>query len=115
LRDGLAWDLQATANSINLVVLPDYNENGTVDTADLTLWQNNYGSTTALAADGDGNGRVDGRDFLLWQRFVGQTVTLPPAAAIVSVPEPNSLAIAALGVVSFAIRRTRPRLIQPNV
>ena len=68
LRAGLAWDLQATSTSMKLVVLPDYNNNGSVDAADLTVWQTNYGSTTSLSADGDGNGKVDGQDFLLWQR-----------------------------------------------
>jgi cyclophilin family peptidyl-prolyl cis-trans isomerase len=105
LRSGLAWDLQATSTSMKLVVLPDYNNNGSVDGGDLTLWQTNYGSTTALAADGDGNGKVDGRDFLLWQRFVGQTVTLPPAAAIMSVPEPTGVALAALALIGVAMRR----------
>lgn len=105
LRDGLAWDLQSTATSLKLVVLPDYNENGTVDLGDLTVWKNSYGSTTALAADGDGNGKVDGRDFLLWQRYLGESVTLPPPATIVSVPEPNATVLAAFALLGLGMRR----------
>ena len=105
LRTGLAWDLQTTATSMKLVVLPDYNNNGTVEQGDLTLWQNNFGSTTNLSADGDGNGKVDGRDFLLWQRYFGEAVTLPPAPAIMAVPEPTSMALAILGILAACSRR----------
>jgi cyclophilin family peptidyl-prolyl cis-trans isomerase len=105
LRAGLAWDLQQTSTSLNLVVLPDYSGNGTVDNADLTLWQNNYGSTTSLAADGNGNGVVDGSDFLLWQRYFGQAVTRPPAPAIMAVPEPSAIMLAIMGSTAILFRR----------
>jgi cyclophilin family peptidyl-prolyl cis-trans isomerase len=109
LRSGLAWDLQTTANSMKLVVLPDYNNNGTVDVGDLTVWQDNYGSTTSLAADGDGDGRITGRDYLLWQRYYGETKTLPPAplAALASVPEPASSVLALFAIMAGLSRRTR--------
>jgi cyclophilin family peptidyl-prolyl cis-trans isomerase len=107
LRNGLAWDLQTTATSMKLVVLPDYNNNGTVDTGDLTVWQDNYGSTTSLAADGDGDGRVTGRDFLLWQRYFGETKTLPPAPTITAIPEPASSILVLLALVAGMSRQTR--------
>jgi hypothetical protein len=107
LRNGLAWDLQTTANTMKLVVLPDYNNNGTVDVGDLTVWQTNYGSTTSLAADGDGDGQVTGRDYLLWQRFYGETKTLPPAPAITAVPEPGSGLLALLALAVGVSRRAR--------
>jgi cyclophilin family peptidyl-prolyl cis-trans isomerase len=105
LRTGLAWDLQTTATSMKLVVLPDYNNNGTVDQGDLTVWQNNFGSTANLAADGDGDGKVDGQDFLLWQRHFGESSTLPPAPAITAVPEPTAFALAILGSLAACARR----------
>jgi cyclophilin family peptidyl-prolyl cis-trans isomerase len=110
LRSGLAWDLQTTANSMKLVVLPDYNNNGTVDVGDLTVWQNDYGSTTSLAADGDGDGKVTGRDYLLWQRFFGETKTLPPPPALTAttaVPEPASGLLAFMALFAGLSRRTR--------
>ncbi len=105
LRAGLAWDLQKSQNNVKLVVLPDYNGNGTVDQGDLSLWSNNYGSTTNLAADGNGNGIVDGGDLLLWQRFFGEAVTLPLLGNIAAVPEPTTLALVAMGCMMLAFRR----------
>jgi hypothetical protein len=107
LRSGLAWDLQQSATGLKLVVLPDYNNSGTVDAGDLTIWQTHYGSTTNLLADGDGDGRVTGRDYLLWQRFYGETKTLPPAPAITAVPEPASSMLALLALVAGMSRQTR--------
>jgi cyclophilin family peptidyl-prolyl cis-trans isomerase len=107
LRTGLAWDLQTTANTLKLVVLPDYNNSGTVDVGDLTVWQTNYGSTTSLAADGDGDGQVTGRDYLLWQRFYGETKTLPPAPAITAVPEPSTGLLALFALVVGVSRRAK--------
>lgn len=91
------------------MVLPDYNNNGTVDAGDLTVWQGNYGSTTSLAADGDGDGRITGRDYLLWQRHFGETKTVPPAplTTITAVPEPASSVLALFAVVAGLSRRTR--------
>ena len=48
----------------------DFNGNGTVDAADLTQWQSDYGVNGDSDADGDGDS--DGRDFLIWQRQFGQ-------------------------------------------
>jgi hypothetical protein len=38
-----------------------------VDQGDLVVWQNTYGSTTELAADGNCNGIVDAADFTIWR------------------------------------------------
>lgn len=107
LRSGLAWDIQQTAKSLKLVVLPDYNNSGTVDAGDQTIWQTHFGSTVNLLADGDGNGKVDGRDYLLWQRFYGETKTLPPAPAITAVPEPASSLLALMSLAAGLSRRLR--------
>jgi hypothetical protein len=47
----------------------DFNHDGAVDGADLTIWQGALGLTTAGDADGDGD--TDGADFLAWQQTVG--------------------------------------------
>ena len=79
----------------------DYNLDGTVDGADLTLLANDFGSTLKAEADGNGDGVVDGADFLLWQRNLGASSVL---SAVQSVPEPTTLALAALGLLAFLKR-----------
>lgn len=59
----------------------DYDNNGTVEGNDLTVWQGEYGSTGDFAADGDTDGDVDGSDFLLWQRNLGATAFSAVATA----------------------------------
>ena len=44
------------------------------DGADLSVWEQNYGSTVALDADADQDGDVDGADFLAWQRNFGSAI-----------------------------------------
>lgn len=61
----------------------DYNQDNVVDGDDLSVWQDNYGSTTDLNADGDQGGSVDGNDFLIWQRNVS---AVPATAATSALP-----------------------------
>ncbi len=94
LTAGGAWDLNVTIQEVVLSVMPDYNQDGLVNDADLALWESDFGSTTELQADGNGNGVVDGDDFLIWQRFVGRSVsTGASVVAVQSVPEPSSLVL----------------------
>ncbi len=54
----------------------DYNQDSSVDSADLPIWETNFGSTSDLNADGDQDGDVDGNDFLVWQRNFSATTPL---------------------------------------
>ncbi|BBO35641.1 beta strand repeat-containing protein [Lacipirellula parvula] len=64
----------------------DFNDDGFVNAADLDIWKQAYGTTTA--GDANGDNVTDGADFLAWQRQFGTT---PVAAAAVAVPEPATL------------------------
>jgi hypothetical protein len=79
----------------------DFNGDGTVNQADLTLWRGAYGINTNGDADGDGDS--DGRDFMFWQKQYGGS-TLP---ALENVPEPASLWLVA-GFLSAALFRRPP-------
>jgi hypothetical protein len=74
----------------------DFNLDFRVDTADLTIWRQNFpnfsGSATVAMGDADGNGLVDGADFLAWQRHV----TGPPQMGAFPTPEPGGGATAFL-------------------
>lgn len=70
----------------------DYDNSGTVDQADYTVWRDNLGSTTNLSADGDHNGTVDAGDFALWHSNLYSTATLTSnSPALLTAAEPTSL------------------------
>ncbi len=63
----------------------DFDFDGDVDSADLSVWQTSFGIDAGADADGDGDS--DGNDFLAWQsQFSGPG----PAVAVATVPEPTS-------------------------
>lgn len=66
----------------------DFDIDGDVDGADLTRWQNGYGTTTiATVANGDTDqdNDVDGSDFLAWQRNYTGTPVPSAASAVAAV------------------------------
>ena len=77
----------------------------------------NFGSTTILAADGNGDGTVNAADFTIWRDNLGATLgsgsgaagyPLGASAAPLSpaVPEPSTLALAVFGLAySFVAAR----------
>ena len=83
----------------------DLDGDGDVDGDDFLLWQRNFpvldGTAGSSSGDANGDGNVDGDDFLVWQR------NFPYPTAISSVPEPNSLAMLALGGLMMLRRRSR--------
>jgi hypothetical protein len=96
----------ADANFIASFNLPpsDYNHDGAWNDADFGVWKNQFGQAAAgLDADGDLDGDVDGADFLFWQQRYGAPSAIASAA---SIPEPATLALAALAA-GAALRRRR--------
>lgn len=77
----------------------DYNFDGVVNNADYLVWKNSYGSTTAAEADGNGDGVVNAADYTVWRN------SMAGAAQSVTIPEPTSAAIVALGLLSAGFRR----------
>jgi T5SS/PEP-CTERM-associated repeat protein len=89
----------------------DYNENGTVDAADYTVWRDNLGSLTALPNDNtDG---VGPDDYTRWVNSFGATPgagsgasTFDSAAnAAAAIPEPMSWQPLLMAAIFFGIRR----------
>ena len=96
-----------SASAAVIVVCGDFDRNGEVNSADLLRWSPNFGKTDATANDGDSDSDkdVDGNDFLCWQRTIGPSTPANPATT--SVPEPVSLALAALAMGAIQAYRRR--------
>ncbi|MCO6045573.1 dockerin type I domain-containing protein [Aeoliella sp. ICT_H6.2] len=103
---------------MSLVILPstplpgDFNNDGTVDLADYTVWRNNLGATgTGLAADGNGDSVVDAADYGVWKEHFGQSTGA--VGEVSTVPEPGTalqwgvLALAVVGAKTVTRRRRR--------
>src|SRR6185503_5489931 len=93
LNAGLAWNVDYTATSLTLSVIPglpaDFDSDNDVDSADLAEWKGGFGTSGgAVQGDGDadGDGDVDGSDFLAWQRQFGASTDSSASGA--AVPEP---------------------------
>jgi hypothetical protein len=113
LAVGLDWSVKYSTTHVTLNVLAaaDFNQDGVVDSGDLTLWKAGIGHVgVAMKGDGDANddGVVDGRDFLVWQSQLGMSI---PGIAISSapVPEPDGclMAVVLSALDSVAVRRRR--------
>lgn len=97
-------DLLITGDLIASGLVGDYNGNGTVDSADYTIWADNFNSTTELAADGNGDGTIDGADYTVWADNFGNTAALSSGAF--PIPEPSAgLILAGLGLIAARRRR----------
>jgi hypothetical protein len=114
----LSGDIVATTivrTNLSGVILPDYNRNGRVDTADFVVWRKTDGQMgTGLVADGNGDGKVDAADYNLWRMHYGEVVGPGAGTSAGSgdlsthaVPEPSSSAMLVAGALLGAIR-TRP-------
>jgi len=78
----------STDNTVTFssLLLGDYNQDGTVDAADFTVWRNSLGDNVAAfaGADGSGNGVVDEADYEVWKANFGAVATGAGGAAFVN-------------------------------
>lgn len=81
----------------------DFNDDGTVDAADYTVYRDNLGlSDAALNGNGTGSGTVSLADYNLWVSSYG---TSSSSSAASSVPEPTSLLLLGVAGALFTLKR----------
>jgi len=52
-------------------IVGDYNDDGSVNAADYTVWRNTVGQGSNLAADGNNSGWIDTGDYAVWKSHFG--------------------------------------------
>ena len=87
-----------TSNSVVLTDfiagLPgDYNNDGTVDLADYTVWRNHLGGTAGTLPNDTDGGTIGLAQYTTWKANFGATQTFSSALANTSVPEPGTLGL----------------------
>ncbi len=99
--DGLAWNTSELANgmlSLTPAGLPgDYNQNGTVDAADYTVWRDGLGSTYTEI------------DYDVWKMHFGESLggsgAIGLGSASPAVPEPTTLVMLLVAMLAVCSRR----------
>jgi Dockerin type I domain len=104
----------------HLMPWADFNSDGRVDGADITIWRQHFGSSVTPGADGDanGDGTVDATDYVVWRGQVGESVASGIGSAVV--PEPGTLLLLPTGILAIFVRRHRTvaekgRVVSPPV
>jgi hypothetical protein len=108
---GVPGQTQLRTGVVNYVTPPgllgDYNDDGEVDAADYTVWRNAIGGVpgVTLPPSNDSTpGSVTLADYQVWKDYYGESLNLGSGSSAESenVPEPASLALAAIGVFAVA-------------
>jgi hypothetical protein len=117
------YGLQALVSPANFTAIvrtggsPDYNDDGTVDAADYTVWRDTLGQMGAgLAADGNLDMVVNTLDYNYWKANFGTVFGSPGAGAgglggAGIVPEPTAVALW-LGATGTVFLRPKRRLLR---
>jgi serralysin len=103
------YELELSAATMLVELAGDYNVDGRVDALDYTIWRNMLGSMGSnLAADGNNDGRVDAADYAVWKTHYGEmSAGSGGLAGGGAVPEPPSIALAAVAIACLIPARRR--------
>lgn len=110
-------DAQPVTMNIQLAIAGDYDHSHTVDLADYAVWRMNFGSNSALDADGNVDGVVNAADYTVWRKNFGASIQGAGSSQELSfgeslvfggqVPEPAAGVLASMGVFVLTSRGLR--------
>lgn len=88
----------------------DYNQDGSVDATDYTLWKNSFGTAGEdLLADGNNDGIVNLADYAIWRDHLSIAEATGGNHHLHPVPEPTAVGMLTLGAVFLAAAAARRR------
>jgi hypothetical protein len=99
----LAW---WTAPAELLASQGDFDGSGVVDEQDYVVWRRLFG-TYDSSADANGNGIVDAGDYVIWRKNLNRVVGSGSGRGLATVPEPNVVALLAMSLSAWIIKRGR--------
>ncbi|MGD9635077.1 MAG: dockerin type I repeat-containing protein [Pirellulales bacterium] len=99
--------LGAANYPLNQTQLPwDYNQDGTVDAADYTIWRDLLGTPDptgkSILANADRDGSVDSTDYDAWKYHFGESLPTMAGIGSATVPEPASCLLGACGFAALS-------------
>lgn len=101
--DGAIW-IDSTGLFIDATLAGDYNEDGTVDSADYVVWRDSQGADAGTLPNDPVGGTIGQAHYETWRDNFGRTSSF---AASQAVPEPSALLILACGTLVAVSRSCR--------
>jgi hypothetical protein len=89
----------------------DFDGDGDVDGEDLLIWQQGLGTGGNTSGDANGDNMVDGADLTIWRDQFGPGA--PATAAVAAIPEPGTLALAAVAILAAIVTAIPRRRLAP--
>jgi hypothetical protein len=83
----------------------DYNNDGTVDAADYTVWRDNLGAAAGTLPNDPNSGAIGADQYATWRVNYGSAASPTASAAEgVGVPEPTGVILLVLGMAALCFR-----------
>ncbi|QDU88878.1 hypothetical protein Pla175_22620 [Pirellulimonas nuda] len=107
----LAWEIEygvdaLIAEVVNAGLPGDFNNDGSVDAADYTVWRDNFGAAGPLLNDGGLGVPIGSAHYELWRGNFGETLGALNASSA-PVPEPGAIALLLLTLLAQVHSRRR--------
>jgi hypothetical protein len=103
---GNPYSLQV--NVVSTTLPGDYNQDGTVNAADYTVWRNNLGAPAGTLPNDVDGGAIGTAQYATWKANYGLTPSSGAGAAMhAAVPEPATVLLMMLAGISYCRRQNK--------